>query len=815
MASPDTQNFDEFNITGSEAGPANREQENQRLLGLLGSPKNNFRITQDYEYEQDPRLNPESSEHQPFEQVLLDDWKDFETQRVEDESEKAAFEAEWLQTLSREEIENKLQKLVNEAKSEESKKYFRDYMERYLANVDDYENRTLSSSESATFKIPENSRLYQEFAHEFAENQNNVQDRFYSVEDYLKACLKEIEEGRENYPVGCNSAQELLQPFWDTEAVETASGRKVSVGSMFALEHAESFYENPESKMLHHVATRHAGRKRVGFADTEAVTLNQLHSKFETFLTSLAAKLEAGEISLPEGANNIDEAFRPLTEEELENWFVLQGLENSEFKKRFFGELNKNKTLVTPQPDLEGAVGEPEDFSSHQERWANRAAMVANRTYTPPVNPSVEVPPGLASDFYKRGESSSGALEISGELGAKIRDVKFDWQLERGFVKVDFVTQIEDRSRKIMMDRKVNVVFNLPKESIYAAQNGDLQSIQDTVLECVQKNQGSPFAQVNYDSSSGNIFFGLGEKDQPRVGVKLDRQGLQNVAGKRRDDVLAYMDRRAKDFRSLDFEKEAEPMWEFQNYLLQQYVPGYNKKLSQLVWDEAFAQIWKEKIGEEAHDKLKQKVEQASPEPASASAEPRSSGKPPEKTGVVIDASRAQRVMRKPEGQSFLNSINAEFGDNYLDFLTSGKFWDFKTNANLKVSEAMNILADKILLQAGRSAEYAEFQRFASLSKEEQKKIIDDSGIKHDSSVASALLGARLRMFLSSPDSANAGVGQRTRQADARTGVPDKVENAPRTRSAALQEIFDQSEKFVNSLPYNPDYDPEVEAGII
>ena len=60
--------------------------------------------------------------------------------------------------------------------------------------------------------------------------------------------------------------------------------------------------------------------------------------------------------------------------------------------------------------------------------------------------------------------------------------------------------------------------------------------------------------------------------------------------------------------------KEKEPMWAFDAFILEQYVPGQDKKLKQLVWDEAFRQTWEKTVGSEKLQELRVQAEQAPPE---------------------------------------------------------------------------------------------------------------------------------------------------------------------------------------------------------
>lgn len=650
------------------------------------------------------------------------------------------------------------------------------------------------------------SLTYNQLREEIKKLSSNSSQKFKDEYSALeKAILKQLDLLHKNNA-------EVHYP-WKTEVaeyVDPATGEhvQISFGSYFALEARLVAINNKESKLASHVFGQNKFKnvKKGKGAKEEDLHEVALKDKFTSLDEYLISRFEAHRkegLNLPEEAENEADAVRLLSKAEIEEWFVkryeefeqdagvnspglseadkqerrLQAVRNykdSGFEKLYFTYFPEEAPLgyegingaSNGLPEDSGVeVGSARDLEVHKKRWEAQK----NREVLMPEIPNargVEVPAGVVADFYA-GSKQEG-MEI-GEGGMdRLGKITIDWSgLDHGedFIYVEFNYQQEDKKRGVLRQQNSNIVINLPQEALALAKNGNREVLENIVRNCLEKNKGSRHAQINYDRGTGTILFGLGEKNAPEIGVKLSPQNLKKIAGTRAGEVDRYVDIRARAFTGVDSDVEA--MWDFDKFILEQYVPGKNKKLKQLVWDEAFRQIFEATVGMEKLQELKEKViESAILVDPNKEAGKFIASKPGVRSPVE-DRNKWIKGLRQVEQSrfqsaenNFLNSISQEFKGDYKAFLSSGRFLEFANNADLKVSVAINFLAKVILKDTGREQEYNEFLEFQNLPNEKQLEYLNNKGVDVSNKFSLQLLAMRLNMFLGSNEDGDVKLGK-------------------------------------------------------
>jgi hypothetical protein len=666
-------------------------------------------------------------------------------------------------------------------------------------------------------------------------------------QQYLNAMLRSLEAGQNQWPESVTSREQALAPYSDEEI--------------------RSWFESSGRPFL----------EQLGYPDSNAYLREILQETSPAPVEAApevlyradeaAAEQSGGLISDPDAQQSFFHSRSMLRDDALRSRLVKKRAPNStppvttgrtsrENQADFDGskgmrgqEEGSQATGLIVNTGTHPREGAPQEGAERGAKFNTKLGTFVHpdysaKNYHPPDSTKLEVPPGTEEWLRSKESGTDSGFRLSGEASERVGEIKFDWSLiDRGgdSIFLSFVGKVEDGATGRLKPSERKLAFNLPKEAVVAARGGERLAIEQAAKECVLKNQGSPFVQVIYNRSSGNVFFGLGKKDLPEIGKEISIGELRSIAGERAEEVTTYIDRKSREFKTLDYETEKGPMRGFEIFLLAQRVdndklPGVKgKKLSQVVWDEAFRQIWEKEVGPEKLAQLRAQAEQM-PAVIMHASQPRTSDRRPavevtrnpEKNRWIVSPDVGRQADIAVPKNKFFGLIREEFGTDYRKFLEAGKFREFANEAEISPSEAINLAAEKILLESGRDADYQELQRFAEWPRDKQAKFLVDNGLRVGGEHNFGLLFKRLYLFVSGgeveqADSSNAGEGQMKRHGARVAATVRRESFRPSERKESstgiddreLADIMQWAEEEASNAPYNPNYDPTNKIGLI
>ncbi len=614
--------------------------------------------------------------------------------------------------------------------------------------------------------ISTKSPLYISYGH-FYDLDPSIQQTYpEGVQQYLNALLHSMEAGQMDWPASISNRTEALEPI-DEKSIKQwfeTSGRA-------GME--EAGIKDPE-KHLSQILRQEEAIKPVSEAESKDASVDfselptiiedpdQGESQVNFFRQTDAYNKEVNRRAKKKPGETATESETENQKETQQDFLHSVGMKRQEQNQESSGlYININ-------------TGKDKPSVPRQKRKLDRRAVVSvdpkyKKTNYRPGETAIglSVPEQLAKEFKFKGHTGRRELKVlKAEIAANVRKPEFDFMPDRHQLKINFRADVNEQGT--IRERDFYVYVNLPKEA-EAQYLENPEQVREALLELVAVNEGSRYPKILYNTNSQSLDIGFGNENNFYTAITLSPKDLRDKLPDLADDVNQYMSR--KFATHLAFE-EKQKMWNFEK-LLEKTVGtnsnGQRVELTQQAWDDAFSQVWKQKVGEQKLAELSVNVLENSgtgqadstTNEKNVNESPRATHnkdrRNPERTRWAVSEGIAEKLDSRTNTKKFLKIITEKFGTDYLAFLKSGEFWRTTEEAKVQVPDAINILAKQTLLDAGRANDYAEFKEFADLPKDRQMEILTQNGVKVDKGLTASILVKRLGLFFTRNEEDKAG----------------------------------------------------------